>query len=501
MLRHVHAFALMAGLCLLAILPFTVNADEPTTSDLSGTQITPRTQIVMLAEPSELPNGRRLFWFDWTGGNWNQLTARLQLHDCGLQALWLQGRGWSWHVGLPEPFNLAFEPDFGDGQRIAPGELAAVCAEAGSRMRMVSSWPKLGLGETQVSWLLHPPHNPPRNKQGEALIQYGGGSLYHLVGRLSTQGCNVHTLEIEDKETQRVYEYSFQDTNEQNQAFTNKYKEYIPNNTTIGIFCIDNCYVIYGLDLVEGERDQQRTRNIDKCKSHEDTVESYELDNLVSHSTCGDHWSDGVQQFFALVPVFQDLCKVDAVVKRIEVLGAMLHHLMIDGYVMYQTHTPTLYVVQHEDPMQEVPAIETIATEVHELCHAHQQWYTFKEYVDHNYLSNNIDTGRPISIDSLWIQTPMARVFNGIVGFKKNQHGDWSIADTKNIFNISFSSYLNTNPQELSAEMCTFYLLQQIQPGSEYEQFAHPPYITEELKRWIETYIVLPEPGMATDQG
>ena len=139
MSRHVYALGLMAGLCLLAILPFTVNADEPTTSDLSGTQITQHAQIALLAEPSDLPHGRRLFWFDWTGGNWNELTARLQLHGCGLQALWLQGRGWSWHAGLPERFNLAFEWEFGDGQPIAPGELAAVCAEAGSHMRKVSS--------------------------------------------------------------------------------------------------------------------------------------------------------------------------------------------------------------------------------------------------------------------------------------------------------------------------------------------------------------------------
>ena len=281
--RHVHALGLMAGLFLLAILPFTVNADEPTPSDLSGTQMTQRAQIAMRAEPSDLPNGRRLLWFDWTGGNWDQLTARLQLHGCGLQALWLLGRGWSWHVGLPEPFNRAFEAEFGDGQPIAAGELAAVCAEAGGRLRQVSTWPQLGLGETQVSWLLRPLHDPARNKQGQALIQYGGGSLYQLVSRLSTQGCNVHTLSINN------IHYSFQHTNKENKEFTDNYKEYIPKDTNIHISCIDNCDVIYGLDLVESPDDREWILNVEKCIDISDTASGNEI---VSFSGCGDHWPE-----------------------------------------------------------------------------------------------------------------------------------------------------------------------------------------------------------------
>ena len=117
MTRHGRALGLLVALCLLAILPFAVRADEPVAGDIGSAQ------IVMRAEPSELPGGRSLVWFDWSGGDWNQLAARLWLHDCGLQALWLRDRGWVWHAGLPAAFNQAFGSESADGKPITAGEL------------------------------------------------------------------------------------------------------------------------------------------------------------------------------------------------------------------------------------------------------------------------------------------------------------------------------------------------------------------------------------------
>ena len=300
---YVQAVVSLAAMCLLAILPFSASAADPVAADIG------RTQLVMLEEPRVLPSGASVVWFAWGGGDWNQLTARLQLHDCGLQALWLEDRGWSWHAGLPKTFNREFESEFGAGQTISAGELAAVCASEGSRWRRESSWPDLGLGETQVRWLLRPPHDPARNKQGQALIQYGGGSFYQLVSRLSTQGCNVHTLSIHNTH------YSFQNTNKQNKEFTDNYKDYIPKDTNIHISCIDNCDVIYGLDLVENPEDREFILNVEKCDDDVSLLNEFFTEiygtNLDSYTECTDNWSEGARQFFSMAPVFQNICKIE----------------------------------------------------------------------------------------------------------------------------------------------------------------------------------------------
>ena len=95
----------------------------------------------------------------------------------------------------------------------------------------------------------------------------------------------------------------------------------------------------------------------------------------------------------------------------------------------------------------------------------------------------------------------MAHEFNAIIGFKQNDNSEWHIENPKNVFNREFSSYYNTNPLELSAQLCTVYLLEKVQPNNEYSRYSRAPYITPEIEQWIETYIVLPEPEGAAVAG
>ena len=299
-----------------------------------------------------------------------------------------------------------------------------------------------------------------------------------------------------------MYEHSFQNTNEENQAFTNKYKEYIPNNTTISISCIDNCDVIYGLDLVESERGRYWISRRDKCRDTDLTIFQDINESLVSRSLCGDNWSDKAREFFRKAPAYQDVCKIDAVVTAFGPYGSAIASILIDQKAMYQAYVPTIYVAQHKVPSKQRADISILKTELHELCHVHQNWYTFKEYVDYNHLRDDIDVDAQVWIQNLWHATPMAQEFNEIVGFSQSDDGTWSIRPDnpyRDLYSRQSYKYKTSDPKELSADLCANFLLQKIQPNSIYKEHAQPPYVTPEIQQWIEAYIVLPEPETVMD--
>ena len=186
-------------------------------------------------------------------------------------------------------------------------------------------------------------------------------------------------------------------------------------------------------------------------------------------------------------------------------MGSASASIYIDRRALYQLFTPTIHIVQHKDPSQQRTDIQLLQTELHELCHMHQSWYTFKEHIDYNYLRDNMGIDEQKWGLDLWIQTPMAQEFNNIVGFSQREDGTWKIRSDNPYRGVygsgSYYQYFASDPQELSAGLCAFYLLQEIQPDARHKRNAQPPYITEELKGWIETYIVLPEQEMTTDQG
>ena len=428
----------------------------------------------------------------WGGGSWYELVTQLEAAGCLTQALWLPEQRIGWHGQAPDFVNHAFTSRYGDGQPLPSSPMAVVCAaEANTQPGPPAPIPDYGLGETQMRWITYPEINTPRNKQGDAVIQFGGGSQYQLVSRLSIEGCNANELMIGDTH------YSYEHTNEQNQAFTEAYKQHIPGSTNIRVACVDNCDIIYGLDLV-----QSRTRQIleerEKCRDLD--LEWYEHlpETLVSSSLCGDNWSEEARQFFAVVPVFQDTCKIDLVVSELTYGGQKFSSILINQKTMYQPTIPSLYVANHTDPLQRRMHLELLRVELHELCHVHQEWYTFKEYTNWKYLSNS-GVDETVWVKDLWTETPMATDFNEIVGFEQNHEGDWSIVDSNSIYNREFHPAFRISPLELSAELCFLYLLRNIEPNSSYERRTVPPYITPEIEAWIEQYIVLPRPPASVE--
>ena len=440
------------------------------------------------------PDSQGFAYIQYTGEkeiSSQELLTLIENQGCTLRVLWIKEQRIGYHteaIGRADFVNQRFN----DSTIQTNTKITLQCTEYKETKEKTEQTQSFNLNETHIHWITDPQPDIQRNKQGQATIQYGGGSFYQLVSRLSTQGCNVHTLSIYNQEKKQTYTYSFENTNEQNQEFTNNYKQHIPKDTNITITCVDNCTIIYGLDLAEDPRERQRIQNIERCRSIDFVLLNDET--VISYSECGDTWSDGIQQVFDRVPVLQDICKVSMVVER---SGGGFTYVPMGthgGGVLVQNLVAGVYVGV-EDPNKKASDFTNLVTEIHEICHVHQFWYTFKEYVDYDYIAKYYNTYNTIPINNLWYETPMAQEFIDVVGFTQKGNGDWYIEDSNSIFNKEFSSYFNTNPEELSAQLCGIYLSEKIESSIEYPQYTQNSYryITPQIEQWIEKYIVLPE--------
>ena len=454
------------------------------------------------------PDSQGFAYIQYTGEkeiSSQELLTLIENQGCTLRVLWIKEQRIGYHteaIGRADFVNQRFN----DSTIQTNTKITLQCTEYKETKEKTEQTQSFNLNETHIHWITDPQPDIQRNKQGQATIQYGGGSFYQLVSRLSTQGCNVHTLSIYNQEKKQTYTYSFENTNEQNQEFTNNYKQHIPKDTNITITCVDNCTIIYGLDLVEDENLRRVIRsNVEKgCKDKSFSEEEIEViasirgTKMESYSECGDHWLEDSLYFFSLVPVFQDVCKIEFFFEEPNSVGSAYPGTRISWGVVYQPSVPSVVLYKSKDPSQERPDIQLLQTELHELCHVHQEWYVFKEYIDYDYMKN-------ASIDSpliwLWYETPMAQEFNEITGFRQDNNGKWILSEQElkkydhMIVNVdgTLSSTWVGNPLELSAELCSYYILRHIAPNSPYEKYTKDPYITPQIEQWIEKYIVLPE--------
>ena len=100
-------------------------------------------------------------------------------------------------------------------------------------------WLQSVLRPTHIHWFTRPEIDTDRNKQGTAIVKYGGGSFYQLISRLSIEGCEVINLQID------ATEYDFRHTNAQNSAFEDRFDTRISPGTQAVIQCVDHCDIIY----------------------------------------------------------------------------------------------------------------------------------------------------------------------------------------------------------------------------------------------------------------
>ena len=329
-------------------------------------------------------------------------------------------------------------------------------------------------------------------------LQWGGGSLYQLKGRLATMGCMANTIWLYDNAKWHPYnQYQISSTFASNVEFQNQYAEFIPMGT-LWADCFRMCEFKYNDDI------QART-----CEEFE-FLREHNFFNILPYSIsdtsfCTNDFNPLVKEkVLPRLPLHPDTC----IVRQ--------EHEKVRGYAMnffvrssrtrtypnsvpiFVIYAPSDYISPNLPPaMQQRNKGRLLHDEIHELCHVNQQWHVAQALQPDNILSAHPN--------DVWYETPAGKAFIALTGFTKNSAGNWNLPYTS-VYNNIYS----TNPLELSAEMCMFYITESIGIENVYKyefwrksggfalrstpiDFDTSKYLTPEMVEWLETYMILPQ--------
>ena len=308
-------------------------------------------------------------------------------------------------------------------------------------------------------------------------IQWGGGSLYHLKARLATMGCMLNTIWVYDNNRWFSYnQYNVPHT--LNQAFITQFSGGIPA-TTLYASCIHLCTLdIDNGDIIEGK----------ECTRFEDIVQQVWIPNGVQaqadgyptiddDAVCNDDFHPLVKErVFSLLPVFPDTCIVrQTIIDPLHSGGAAY-----GGYIVLWNRSAPF---NNTERVKEAFRISKLHTEVHELCHIQQMYYLVQQAQLNQYIK---------TYDGLF-EVEANKEFMDIVGFTENPEWNFYLP-TNSIYKEIYSK----DPVELSAELCTLYMLDKIGEKSAYTTDRTRPnfnphrYLTPQVVEWLEKYMVLP---------
>lgn len=331
-------------------------------------------------------------------------------------------------------------------------------------------------------------------------LQWGGGSLYQLKGRLATMGCMANTIWLYDGNKWNVYnQYNVSPNNSIIQQFLQQYEQFIPATSLWA-----NCYNICELG---GEQ----CLSFDELREQEGNFREYfavlpylDRENFEIDETtpCTRDFHPVVQkQVLPTLPTRPDACVV-----RKTTTGLPSGTGGTGGYAWYESvNTPPFFIVHDNSSLwyREYKEYKDLAlnTEIHEMCHINQNWQQLQ----------GLTTEQGFNEDNhIWFKnSPQGKEFIEMVGFIDLGYWQWDLPQ-----NSIYRNIYSRNPIELSAELCAMYLLDKIGATQRYNYerwvatgyafngyFTYDPtrnfnvnkYLTPEVRQWLETYIILPD--------
>ena len=322
-------------------------------------------------------------------------------------------------------------------------------------------------------------------------LQWGGGSLYQLKQRLATMSCIVDTIWVYDNNRWYSYnQYQVPSTLTPNIEFQNNYAQYIPAGTLYA-----SCYDICDFNYYDSPRGNNPCISMEQRREQNfGGILPYPIDDS---NPCTTNFDSRVQtNVLPSMPIYPDTCIIRQQAPRIRAIVSG----PITGVpnALYPYYPP--YIVVYENtPLTEQGTVRLFNSEIHELCHTNQHWHFIE-----NLQPDNTRTASEFSPTAIWLTTQAGREFINLVGFTQNSNGEWTLPD-----NTYQGIYGITEPDELAAELCVMYFIDQTREQSKYNnriydpdtgyqwrdapiEFNSSPYLTPAIRQWIETYIVLP---------
>ena len=466
--------ALLVAVGLLAVSVAGVSADD---GDEEAAVVAVAAELRPTRVAAEIPEGYgTLFPLQWGGGSLPQLKGRLAELGCAMNTLWLYDRDrWNgynrYDLTYDFPTNQQFLQRY--DREVPAGMLYATCAD-----QPVGN----GLQPTQIIAEI------PEEYDTMFEVQWGGGSLLHFKGRLATMGCIANNIEIRDPGADRTYIYNQYNTNSTdriNQRFPAIFEQFLPAGT-MQVDCYDIFEYKNGEYLSYAEAREQGKYLGARFLASKD-------------ATCTDDFHPLVKErVFSILPILPRTC----IVRRDDTGTA---HLKFFGHasgwqpiniqpLIFLTGNKAKY---HRGENEYTDIL--LHVEIHELCHENQKWHWTQRIAPD--LSHNFPFHAPWE----YIAPNVREDFDAAVGYRSS--GPGQAVPSTTIYRIIY------NPRrmwELSAELCTLYILDALDRNSIYNyyewnmwdnrseeipirDFDSSNYLTPEVVEWLETYMILPE--------
>ena len=476
------AAALLAAVGMSIFLAGGISADDEI-AEAEG-EATPRPTQVVADIPEEYG---QLFELRWGGGSLFQLAGRLASRGCAMNTLWAYD-GSQWHpynrYDVPQDAALIQEFIRRYERNLPAGAFYATCADQPVAQN---------LQPTQIVAQI------PEEYDTLFELQWGGGSLLHLKGRLATTGCMVNNISYTDPETNREYTYNQYTTSPNastNRQFPQRYEQFLPAGTLTA-----DCYNVC-------EFGDERCLSFDELREQEGNfkehfaqvpilrLKNFEIDET---TPCTRNFHPTIQEhILPLLPIRPDACFVlkENISTSLNSTGGT------GGYTWYRSvNAPPFFVKIDNSSLwyretQEYTDLALI-TEIHELCHMNQNY----QQVQGLSIEQGFNNGH------LWFKnSPQGKAFIEMTGFIDLGYWQWRLS-----YNNIYRDIYSKNPIELSAELCSMYLLDKIgatqrykykkweSRGGGYFEWTPTPnfnlntYLTPEIRQWLETYMILPD--------
>ena len=341
-------------------------------------------------------------------------------------------------------------------------------------------------------------------------LQWGGGSLYRLKMRLATKGCILDLVWAYDTTNRKWYFYNqYHIPYSFNESFLKRFETFIPAGT-IWVKCFDRCE--FSDDGSYANPDTGRAPSGEKdCVSFwekalwSDGTGNTRFQELGHHCTHDFH-SILKEELFPILPVTPGLCVIrngggggglyvgTSAQHGIEAFydpsGFSNRNLFArwQYYIIVTVDSQVLDDFSSRSP-EDFMVNFNIATEVHEICHAFQDW---------NYWQMMTSTDMfPDTSSDYYRKNIYDFDFDEAVGFGKDEIGLY-ILPKDHIYN---DVYGGDGPGELFTELCMLYAFEKMElPNARYSigypdsRYTYDDYLTPKIRAFFDEWVFLPHP-------
>lgn len=333
-------------------------------------------------------------------------------------------------------------------------------------------------------------------------FDWGGGSLYHLKGRLATMGCMTNTLWLHDGGEWRGYN-QYQVPSTLTQEFRDQYAEFVPSGRLYAT-CFRICEFSYA------EYGSKPCYTLESLYPQGFATSRFSIDHV---PRCTRDFTPIVAEVvLPVLPLLPETCIMRVTSDMVRGAGGNAFSVFSGGSGVFYPNSVSIVVIFSESDYltrewssarEKFPEVRLLATELHELCHVNQDRHIAQGMHTDVVLEGNHHL---LELQRLWVDTEAGTEFVRLTGFAVSADGEWALpADSV------YRTIYSTLPKELAAELCMIRIVEMLGGENKYRYFywstdddsykwqAEPiefdadVYLTPEIRRWLETWVLLPD--------